>query len=134
MTFDYAPTAEPAAYDSSGLLERMAGRLGSHARADSVFGDPVTEEGLTVIPVAKVRWGFGGGAGGGGDDGVDGEDFGGGGGGAGAVSATPVGYIEIRAGSAEFRPVRDRAGMWPLVAASGFAVWMTFRGLRALFR
>ena len=41
----------------------MAEKLGAVAKAATVFGEPVERDGVTVIPVAKARWGFGGGAG-----------------------------------------------------------------------
>jgi uncharacterized spore protein YtfJ len=53
--------------DSSGespakFIEGMAEKLGAVARAATIFGEPVERDGITVIPVAKARWGFGGGA------------------------------------------------------------------------
>jgi hypothetical protein len=76
MTLDYAEATSDAQRAATSLLDRIANRLGNYARSDAVFGDPVTQDGITVIPVARVRWGFGGGAGAGGDDGKDGEDYG----------------------------------------------------------
>jgi uncharacterized spore protein YtfJ len=134
MTLDYEAAQRDAEKAATSLLDRVANRLGNYARSEAVFGDPVTQGGVTVIPVAKVRWGFGGGAGAGGDDGKEGEDYGEGGGGGGGVSATPVGYIEIRDGDAEFKPIRDIAGMWPVLLAGAISFWIAMRGLRALFR
>ena len=48
---------------SQNFLERLAERIGINARASTVFADPVEKDGVTVIPVAKARWGIGGGAG-----------------------------------------------------------------------
>jgi uncharacterized spore protein YtfJ len=45
------------------LVQALAERLGASARATAVFGEPVERDGVTVIPVAKSRWGFGGGSG-----------------------------------------------------------------------
>jgi uncharacterized spore protein YtfJ len=47
----------------SRLLERLAGHVGGKAGAKAVFGDPVERDGVTVIPVARVRWGVGAGGG-----------------------------------------------------------------------
>ncbi|WP_084000570.1 spore germination protein GerW family protein [Actinomadura kijaniata] len=94
---------------ASHLVEQIAERLGGRATAKAVYGDPVEYGGVTVIPVARVGYGFGVGAGQGrrrGGEGRDDEESSGGGGG-GGVSATPVGYIEIKDGQATFRPVRD---------------------------
>ena len=38
----------------------MAEKLCAVARAATVFGEPVKRGVITVIPVAKARWGFGG--------------------------------------------------------------------------
>ena len=88
---------------------------------------------MTVIPVAKVRWGFGGGGGqDASDDGALSADSGSGGGG--GVFASPLGFIELQNGAATFRRVHDPAGYWPLVVAGGVAFWMFARGLRIIFR
>ncbi len=88
----------------------LAERLGSAARADAVFGEPVERDGVTVIPVARVSWGFGGGGGGEGED----EGHGGGGG----ASAKAQGFIELEGGQARYRPIRSplRSGAPWLVA------------------
>jgi uncharacterized spore protein YtfJ len=125
--------ADDAAGDLGGALaEKLARRLGASAKAGAVFGDPVERDGVTVIPVAKIKYGFGAGGGGGTDD--DGEASGFGSGGGGGLGATPVGYIEIRESRAEFVPIRNPAEIWPLIVAGGVATWLIFRGLRALFR
>ena len=65
-----------------------------------VFGDPIERDGITVIPVARVR----GGAGGGGGEGSDGT----GGGGTGfGMSAIPVGVFVVRDGKVTWQPVFD---------------------------
>jgi uncharacterized spore protein YtfJ len=86
--------------EASGVLDRLAESVGLASRASAVFADPVEMDGITVIPVARSRWGFGGGGG----ENADGQ--GSGGGGAGTVA--PLGYIEIRNGQAEFRRIGDR--------------------------
>jgi len=79
------------------FIERLAEKMGIAARAVNVFGPAVEREGITVIPVAKVRYGFGGGSG------RRNEQEGSGGGG--GVQASPIGFIEVRNGSAGFRPI-----------------------------
>ena len=77
------------------LVERIAHLVQTHASAKQVFADPIERDGITIIPVARVQWGFGSGS------------FGQGplerGGGGGGVQAKPAGFIEIRDGHAEFR-------------------------------
>jgi uncharacterized spore protein YtfJ len=108
------------------LLERVGRTVGEKAQVSTVFGDPVEREGITVIPVAKARFGFGGGGGGGGPKGEEGA--GGGGGGGGAV--TPVGYIEVRAGTAAFRRISNPTDLVAVAVAASLAV-LTLRRLLA---
>lgn len=102
------------------FIGNMADKLGAVARAATVFAEPVERDGLTVIPVAKARWGFGGGLG------STKEQHGGGGGG--GVTVTPVGYIEIRNGETEFRRIRSTSLPWLL--ASGIALLLLREALR----
>jgi len=81
-------------------LTRLAERLGRNASASAVFGAPVERDGVTVIPVARVRWGFGGG---GGRESKAQDGWGGGGG----VQAAPLGFIEVKDGEARYRRVHD---------------------------
>lgn len=91
------------------LVERIAEVIQVHANAKQVYGEPVERDGTTIIPVAKVQWGFGGGGIGHGS-----IERGGGGGGARAI---PTGFIELRDGQAEFRPIHDVAEIGALIAA-----------------
>lgn len=114
-----------------GFIERLAQRMGVNANATAVYAPPVERDGVTVIGVAKARWGFGGGGG------HSGEREAGSGGG-GGMSMTPVGYIEIRDGASEFKPIRDPVrpllAVAMIVSSSGFAAWLILRGVRALLR
>ena len=103
------------------FIGEMAERLGAAARAATVFGEPVERDGITVIPVAKARWGFGGGAGRRRD-----EDGAGGGGGA---QVTPVGFIQLKNGAAEFRPIRTVSLPW--IIAAGFTTLFLLRQTRS---
>jgi uncharacterized spore protein YtfJ len=125
---------EAASSASDSFIERLASRLGLHASASAVFGDPVDRDGVTVIPVAKVRWGFGGGSGRGIEEGSEAGEIGEGSGGGGGVMASPVGYIEIQDGQATFHRIKDPASLVPLVLAGAFAGWLTLRGLAKLLR
>ena len=82
-----------------------------------MFGEPVERDGLTVIPVAKARFGFGGGGGSGGPPGKEGSGSGGGGG----AMVTPIGFIEVRDGRADFRRITTPADWLALVAAGSLA-------------
>src|SRR5688572_21536432 len=100
MTTTYdrqAETAHKAATDRPAdlLLERMAELVGARATVKVVFGEPVRHGDLTVVPVARVRWGFGG-SGGSSEGMPTGAASGSGGGG--GVAADPVGYLELGEG------------------------------------
>ena len=116
---------------SPGWLERLAGAVGGSVRTQTVYGHPVEREGITVIPVARVSYGFGGGGGA-----SAGAEHGEGGGGAG--QARPVGFISVRDGTAEFRSIPDPAAdarrVFALLAGAGLGAWLLLRGVRSLFR
>lgn len=106
------------------FLDRLAQRLGATANAATIFGTPVERGDVTVIPVAKASYGFGGGSGT-----RSGEEGCGGGGG---VRVAPVGYIEIRPSVVLYRPIRNWGVLMPalavgsvtLLAARGIAGWL----------
>jgi uncharacterized spore protein YtfJ len=97
------------------LLDRISQAVGERAQVSTIFGEPVAREDITVIPVARARFGFGGGAGSG--TGQSGEEGSGGGGGGGAM-VSPVGYIEVRPGSAEFKRIGSPFDLLVLAAAA----------------
>lgn len=131
-----------------GFVERMAERVGGKASVRAVFGEPIERDGITVIPVAKVRWGFGGGAGRGPiavGPGIDAgapqvslsEDLGqsgAGSGGGGGVTADPIGYLEIGPDGANFRPITPVMPSPGFLLASGITAMLVLRGLAKLIR
>jgi uncharacterized spore protein YtfJ len=88
------------------LIEGAVEQLRSSASVKTVYGDPIVVDGKTVIPVAKVAYGFGAGHGSGthdkkspdGKTPVAGEGEGAGGG----VAARPVGVVEITGQETKF--------------------------------
>lgn len=103
------------------VLEELAERIGRSARAEAIFGTPVERDGTTVLPVAKMRWGVGGGFGrkaGPPDQGA----------GAGAgVTLKPVGYIEMRGGKTQFRAIVDPATVLGAAAGGAFLLYLLVR-------
>ena len=99
------------------LLQRIGQTVGDKAKVSTVFGEPVEREGITVIPVAKARFGFGGGGGAGARGGEEGS----GGGGGGGAFVSPVGYIELRDGAAQFKRIFSPVDLLALVAAVSLA-------------
>jgi uncharacterized spore protein YtfJ len=105
---------------SLAMLQTLHENLSTRAQVKSVFGDAVAVGERTIIPVAKIAFGFGAGArtGGVGETSAKGE----GGGGGGGVRATPVGVFEVSTTNTRFVPVRDQkreAGLVLLGATLG---------------
>jgi uncharacterized spore protein YtfJ len=100
------------------LLERIGQTVGQRAQVATVFGEPVERDSVTVIPVAKTRFGFGGGGGSGSRQGNEGS----GGGGGGGAMVSPVGYIEMRNDSAEFKRIATSLDLVAFVAAASLAL------------
>jgi len=86
----------------------------------SAYGDPVQVDGVTLIPVAIVQYGFGGG-----DAGDDGQGSGGGGGG----GSIPIGAYVKSAGTVRFEP-----NIVALLAVAIPFVWVTGRALARIIR
>jgi uncharacterized spore protein YtfJ len=84
-----------------------------------VFGDAIEENGVTVIPVAKV----GGGGGGGSDnEGNGGAGFG--------LAARPAGAYVIKDGEVTWKPAANPNAQilgWQLVTAFAVFVWWRLR-------
>jgi|SRR5581483_4993268 len=83
-------------------LQPVLSAVVNQAGAKTVYGEPIAVNGRTVIPVARVRCGFGGGSG---RNGRDKESEGGGGGG--GFVARPVGFIEVHGEATRFVPIVD---------------------------
>ena len=105
--------------------------------AKNVFGEPTSENGVVIIPVAQVEYGFGYGGGYGAnsaaeeaveaaEQALNGEEpsADGGGGGGGGGRATPRGYIRITADEVTYEPISDEERV-PL-AGIIFAAWLVF--------
>jgi len=96
-------------------LESLAERLQTTG-VRTIYGEPISAEGRTIIPVARVAYGFGGGGGQSGKHTVESRDVKGEGeGGGGGVLAVPVGVVEITPEQTRFLRFDD----WrPLAAAA----------------
>ena len=81
-------------------IERLAERVGGRVKVEAVFRSAGAARLRDVIPVARIRWGVGGG---GGESVAEGAQGSGGGGG---VAADAIGYIEITDAGATFRRIR----------------------------
>jgi len=98
--------------------------LKSSASVSTVYGKPIHASGKTLIPVARVAYGFGGGGetekkGMFGKRDVDTEEGGGGG-----VAVRPVGVLEVTGRRTRFVPISRKGRLIGLLAlgfAAGFA-------------
>ena len=107
------------------------------ANWQSAFGEPQQVEDKTLIPVAKVGYGFGLGFGSGqGPAGEEGEPTGEGEGGGvgGGASSQPLGVIVVTPESVYYEETEDSTK----IAVAGMAVgalclWQLFKTLRAIF-
>ncbi|WP_371524607.1 sporulation protein [Streptomyces sp. NBC_01283] len=91
------PGATTADHAFTVLLEKLAGKLGGRSPGAIVFGEPIVSQGVTVIPLARIGFGFGGNAGQkAGEDGL-----------VGGGEARPLGFIEIKEGRTTYKPIRD---------------------------
>jgi uncharacterized spore protein YtfJ len=119
----------------TGFLGKMAESIGVSARNATIYGEPVTNGGVTVITVAKARWGFGGGGGGGtGSKAQERKGSGEGAGGGGGSMVSPLGYIEITEEGARFRRIWDAETVAMLAVCGGFALVLVLRSVRKLVR
>ena len=101
------------------------------ANVKAVYGEPIAAQGKTVIPVAKIIYGYGAGAGTGGvgNSGTRGE------GGGGAARAIPVGVVEVSDQQTRFIPISDRKKLAGAVAMGiGLGMWLGWRRRRRVIR
>jgi uncharacterized spore protein YtfJ len=99
----------------------------------ALFGEPVEQDGTTLIPVGRVRWFFGAGSGSaaipGGQDQKGGGDGSGAGGG---VIADPIGYLEIGPSGVRFRRIVEFPPNPLAVLAVGLSIALVVRAVAKL--
>ncbi|MGY4857142.1 hypothetical protein [Cryobacterium sp. AP23] len=101
-------------------LAENAGSIGVR----SAYGDPVQIEGVTIVPVALVQYGFGGGG--------EGDEAEGAAGGGGGGMAIPIGAYVKSGGAARFEPnvISLLAVGIPFVWVAGKAIARIIRALK----
>jgi len=101
-------------------LAENAGSIGVR----SAYGDPVQIEGVTIVPVALVQYGFGGGG--------EGDEAEGAAGGGGGGMAIPIGAYVKSGGAARFEPnvISLLAVGIPFIWVSGKAIARIIRALK----
>lgn len=111
------------------VLQSLKESVLSQASVKAIYGEPIAAHGKTVIPVAKIIYGYGAaaGTGGVGDTSARGDAGGGGGG----VRAIPVGVIQISEQQTCFVPITSRKKMAAAVLAGiGLGIWVGWRRRR----
>ena len=103
------------------VLGRLS-RIDERATVKTAFGDPLHENGRTIIPVANVAYGFGFGGGRSLEKAEEGTGEGAGGGG--GVVVRPVAILEIKAAETRIRPIVDVTRL--VLAGMALAAWSTF--------
>jgi uncharacterized spore protein YtfJ len=131
---DQAHAAAPQPMDT--ILDRLGERIGAQASVKAVFGEPIERGDVTVIPVARVRWGLGGGSGTGpvSRATTNGEGSGSGSGAGGGMMAAPMGYLEVRPTGAIYVPLASAYPNPALVLAMGISLGVIIRALARLIR
>ncbi len=113
------------------FFQSISEKIQGQAGVGKVFGEPIEAQGKTLIPVAKVTFGYGAGVGNlaqheeGSDH--EGRQQTGAGGGAGAV-ITPLGVMEITKNSTRFVPAEDWK-KWTQIFLTGFTTALLVRKL-----
>ena len=83
------------------MMETAMGKIREMVDSNSIIGEPITTpDGVTVIPISRVSFGFGSG---GGDYGTAKTNFGGGAGA--AVKIDPVAFLIVKDGITRVMPV-----------------------------
>ena len=131
---DIARAAAPEPIDK--VLDLLGERIGARATVRAVFGEPVARGDVTVIPVARVRWGYGGGSGMGPtrSDSTNGERIGSGSGAGGGVMTDPMGYVEVRPDGATYVPLAAPYFNPFVILATGISISLVLRVLVRLIR
>ncbi len=109
------------------FVQSVVDRLQQHANVKTVYGEPVTLEGRTIIPLSKVAYAFGGGLGGqmvssdyaGNTEGIG---FGA------AINVNPIGVIEITDEQINYISIESRKKLF-LAALAGAAVALFLKKL-----
>lgn len=112
--------------NKTSVIGRLANSINNTFENKIIFSDPVEKNGIIVIPVSKVSYGFGGGSG-------RENNKKGNGGGAGVI-AQPIGYIEIKKGETRFISISNPISYPSLIFASGIATYYLLKGLAKLIK
>ena len=125
-------------------MVRRIGTIQDEVGASVCFGSPIERDGHTIIPVARVSFGYGMGFGGGSGGKQEAGSFeavpteggeGGGGGGGGGGSSTPVAIIDMSQGDVKVTPIQDatRIALSGILLTAWGSFWL-FLTIRTVVR
>ena len=114
--------------DAKEILTALADRFSTTGKVQTVFGEAIEAHGKTIIPVARVNYGFG--AGGGGQESRGEEAAAGGSGGGGGVNVLPIGVLEVSDAGTRFIRFFDPQLVMRLIAGGILLGWVLRRALR----
>lgn len=80
------------------MMQEIFRSMVDHAHVKNIYGDPIVAGDKTIVPVARISYGFGGG--------TRGKEEGGGGGG--GLKAYPAGFIEITPAATRFVAIGEK--------------------------
>lgn len=104
--------------DPKELLQTIAERVQSSASVKTIVGEPIRAEGKTLIPFARVAYGFGAGGG---------HEPSGGGGGGGGVRVSPIGVLEVTPDRTRFIRIGVKRRVLAAFFAGLAAGWLALR-------
>jgi uncharacterized spore protein YtfJ len=106
------------------FLQSLSENLRGSANVKTVYGEPIQADGKTIIPVARVAYGLGGGYGK--VDHRDGNEQGDevpvGQGGGGGVTVNPIGVFEVTQEQTRFIPLGGKKIKWAAAFFAGFVM------------
>jgi uncharacterized spore protein YtfJ len=116
------------------FLESLGEKLRSSASVKTVYGDPIEAQGKTIIPVARVAYGLGGGYGkekirdqeGHAEERPAGESGGGG------ITVSPVGVFEVSQKQTSYVPLHSRKAALTGVFFAGIALGALLGGAKRI--
>jgi uncharacterized spore protein YtfJ len=123
-------------------IDSVAKSIQERLSAKAAYGEPISANGVTVVPVAKVSFGFGGGGGSGTGPATSNGAAeamaehavrmagGGGGGGGGGAAVKPVGYIEMTDAGSRWVPIEAPRSDMMMNAVMVLALLLPGRGGR----
>ena len=103
--------------DTKELLQAIAERVQSSASVKTIVGEPIRAEGKTLIPFARVAYGFGAGGG----HGTSGS------GGGGGVRVSPIGVLEVTPDRTRFIRIGVKRRVLAAFFAGLAAAWLAAR-------